>query len=218
MNTTIAKKSPSLLQPVFGVIGSKLIKPVRKLPPAFSYGLPDMETALLSPVRYRGSSRLLTPKAEEGIKNGSIPNLKKTCENLFNALFVKNTSYTPLQFIDVLQRHIELNQEEIQNFISSTDQSCVLVQDPIVKIVLIHWKPGKKSSIHPHYGKGGVFKILQGSLEEKRYDSKRPWRLISHSTLHKDSISYIDNKMGLHAVENNFDTHAISLHAYVCTK
>ena len=84
-----------------------------------------------------------------------------------------------------------------------------------IKIVLIHWAPGKYSRKHPHPGSGGVIKVLKGSLEEKRYHRDEPRKLLSHSTYHKDAIAYIDDHMGYHAVGNPFETSAISLHAYV---
>ena len=68
--------------------------------------------------------------------------------------------------------------------------------------------------IHGHPAGGCVFKVLQGTIEEKRYTSTINPELIAISKYQKGNMAYIDDQMAYHAVGNPFSTSAISLHVY----
>ncbi len=90
----------------------------------------------------------------------------------------------------------------------------IVILHEFLKIVLIHWLPGKISSIHGHPKGGGIFKVISGSIEELRYTSDPIPKLLSASTFHKDAVGYIDDQLGYHAVGNPHMESAISLHVY----
>ena len=139
----------------------------------------DPANAYSKPITPKESTSLLESEYETDIAKGRVPDLKNLCQDLFNALFAEGSSLAPSDFIPVLSRSLTLDKEATANFLSGSKRKYVMVDDPLVKIVLIKWKPGKVSSKHGHPGGGGVIKVLKGSLEEKRFDPQSPQRLTS---------------------------------------
>lgn len=157
---------------------------------------------------------LLKPKAKEEMTLGQIPDLWAVCLDLFNTFFSHEAPYSALQFVQVLNKLQSINQDEIRRFLVNPETNHVLIQNDLLKVVLIHWKPGKISSIHGHPSGGCAFKVLQGQVEELRYTTNKSPQLLSSSTYIAGSIAYIDDQMGYHAVGNPFNSSAVSLHAY----
>lgn len=160
------------------------------------------------------SLSILTDEVNSEIKKGLIPDMEGICDDLYRTFFTKNVLNSALQFIPVLQQSISLAPTEISRFLNNPKTNHVLVQNELIKIVLIHWPPNKFSNIHGHVSGGCVFKVLAGSLEEKRYSTDESQRLLAVSRLQNNEMAYIDDSMGYHAVGNPFDIPAISLHVY----
>ena len=158
--------------------------------------------------------RLLTNKSLIEIELNQIPDLRNTCKALYNTFFENEAPYTALQFTSILGNLKPFSQWDIEKIKKSPEGSHVLVQNELLKVVLIHWHPGKTSNIHGHPAGGGVFKVLYGSIEEWRYTTNASPKLLATSTYETGSIGYIDDQMGYHSVSNPFGTSAISLHAY----
>jgi len=106
---------------------------------------------------------------------------------------------------------------EINRLGHDLKKSHVIADNDILKVVLIPWQSGKIGSIHGHPNGGGVFKVLQGSIEELRYTSDSSPQLLSTSVYHTGGMAYIDDSIGQHAVGNPFKTPALSLHVYTRT-
>ena len=157
---------------------------------------------------------LLTKEAASEMAWGTLPNFEQVCRDLYRTFLDDRAPYSALQFIPVLKQLNSIDPDEAQRFIKSPTISHILVQNDLMKVVLIHWKPGKLSSIHGHPEGGCVFKLLQGSLVEKRYLTKEPESQVGSTTLQQGGMAYIDDLMGYHAVGNPFETSAISLHVY----
>lgn len=165
-------------------------------------------------------SSLLTYEACLELSLGAIPDLEQVCYDLYHTFLEQRAPYSAMQFIPVLKKLNAIGREEAERFLKNPQGSHILVQNALIKIVLIHWRPGKVSSIHGHPKGGCVFKVLQGSLEEKRYSPDESKRLLAASTVHSGGMAYIDDNMAYHAVGNPFNTSAISLHVYTpaCAK
>ncbi len=159
-------------------------------------------------------TQLLTAQAAAAMAAGRIPNLEQVCLSLFQTFLTQRRPYTALQFIPILKKLETIDQAEAERFPENPGGSHILVQNTLLKVVLIHWAPGKFTGIHGHPKGGCVFKVLKGSLEEKRYSPDTSQRLLALSTLRQGSMAYIDDDMAYHAVGNPFDTSAISLHVY----
>lgn len=158
--------------------------------------------------------KLLTDEAATEMVRGGIPNLEQVCRDLYQTFHRQSAPYSALQFIPILKELVSVDQAEIERFLQNPRTHHVLVQNTLLKVVLIHWEPGKLSSIHGHPKGGCIFKVLQGSLEEKRYSPEESPRLMAISTFLEGSMAYIDDNMAYHAVGNPFDEAAVSLHVY----
>ena len=157
---------------------------------------------------------LLTSSALYQMSMGLLPDLWQVCLDLYHTFLDKSTPFTAMQFIPVLKKLLSINHQEMERFLENHDTHHVLIQNELLKVVLIHWQPGKYSPIHGHPAGGCVFKVLHGSIEEKRYTPDAEPQLIAVSRYDKGSMAYIDDHMAYHAVGNPFDSSAISLHVY----
>ncbi|PRT54994.1 Cysteine dioxygenase [Wickerhamiella sorbophila] len=86
-------------------------------------------------------------------------------------------------------------------------------------LLILVWTPGRGSDIHDHANAHCVVKMLSGTLRETLYDmpdSSNPQHLqVTRVTdLHRDQVSYMSDKLGLHRMENPGSVPAISLHLY----
>ena len=154
---------------------------------------------------------ILTEEATREMTQGTIPNLEALCKELNDTLKNQNTT---LPAIPVLKAYESIRILEEKRFLNNPTTNHVLVRNDFMKIVLIHWQPGKFSSIHGHAVGGCVFKVLKGSLVEKRYSPDEEQQFMAISTFTKGSMAYIDDDMAYHAVGNPFDSSAISIHVY----
>lgn len=160
------------------------------------------------------ASGLLTPEASLKMSAGAIPNLYSVCRDLFNTFHTSRAPYSALQFLPVMQQVRALDPEQLKRFVKNRETRHVLVDNTLMKVVLIHWKPGKVSSVHGHPAGGCVFKVLHGKLEELRYSTDQKQRILASNGYKAGSIAYIDDRLGYHAVGNPFGTSAVSLHVY----
>lgn len=144
----------------------------------------------------------------------TLPDLREFCFDILTSTLVSQTSVTALNYIRALQKVKDFSQDELNCLFNNEELNHVLVDNDLMKIVLIHWPSGKIGNIHGHPNGGGVFKVLHGSIEELRYTTHDNPKFLSKSTYHKGAIGYIDDSMAYHAVGNPFDTSAVSLHAY----
>ena len=80
------------------------------------------------------------------------------------------------------------------------------------EFIIIIWNPNSKTKIHDHPEKGCLIKILDGVLEEERYDTQLKY--LAYFKLNKNSTSYNESNEILHKISNNTNSHSISLHIY----
>ena len=160
------------------------------------------------------ASGLLTEVAANAIAKGTIPNLEKVCRDLFKTFSAHNGSYNATQFLPVLQQVVFNDPKIFRRFRRGEEKSYILVQNRFMKVVLIRWEPGKFSSIHGHANGGCVYKVLQGELEERRYEPREEGKLLAVCRYQAGSMAYLDDTMAYHSVGNPSDAYAFSLHAY----
>lgn len=171
-------------------------------------------TADISPRPGSSSFSLLTDEAYTATMQGTILDMEKVCHDLYDTFHHQNAPYSAVQFIPVLKKINFNSQWMAEQFFKNPNTNHVLVQNDLLKVVLIHWKPGQQSSVHGHAQGGCVFKVLHGKLQEKRFSPDPVQELLALSTFKKGSMAYIDDEMAYHAVGNPFDEPAISLHVY----
>lgn len=85
-------------------------------------------------------------------------------------------------------------------------------------LLVLVWSPGKGSAIHDHANAHCCMKILKGQLSELLYDvpdhecQMEPKKV---TTLHRNQVGYILDKIGLHRISNaSNDEFSVSLHLY----
>ena len=88
------------------------------------------------------------------------------------------------------------------------------------ELILLCWQPGQATPIHDHAGSDGWMFGVQGTLEEVRYHWKKledgciECTRFEKGELQPTGISYINDDMGIHAIENVGGDRAVSLHLY----
>lgn len=157
---------------------------------------------------------ILTKDALVEMDYYTIPDLSKVCLDLYQTFFEKESTNTATNFIPVLKEMENISPTALDIFELNQQTNHVLVENGLLKVVLIHWTPGQVSNIHGHAAGGCVFKVLKGSVEELRYTSDESPQLLASSTFHKGGMAYIDDRMGFHAVSNPFNSSAVTLHVY----
>jgi predicted metal-dependent enzyme (double-stranded beta helix superfamily) len=133
---------------------------------------------------------------------------------LLDTFLQSSAPYSALQFVPVLKKMRPLNKTEVKRLLAHPESKHVLINNDLMKVVLIHWRPGEVTDIHGHPKDGCVFKVLHGNVEELRYSTKRKRNLIGKSVYLPGSLAYIDDSLGYHSVRNYSDESAISFHVY----
>ena len=155
-----------------------------------------------------------TEKAFMDMSLGRIPDFESLYHSLSEIQINEDIPLSAIQFLPALRSFNIDNAKEIKNFIKNPETNHVLVQNDLIKIVLIRWNPGDECNIHGHAERGCVFKVLEGKIVEKRFSANVEQRQLAQGTYEKDNIAYIDDIMGLHCVGNPFSEPAITLHMY----
>ena len=155
-----------------------------------------------------------TEKAFLDMSVGRIPDFESLYHNLSEIPVSESVALSAIQFLPALRAFTLTDEKEIKSFINNPETNHVIVQNDLIKIVLIRWNPGDECNIHGHAERGCVFKVLQGKIVEKRFSADDEQRQLAQGTYEKDSIAYIDDLMGFHCVGNPFTEPAITLHMY----
>jgi len=92
-------------------------------------------------------------------------------------------------------------------------------------LMILCWAESQGSSIHNHTNSHCFMKCIQGKLIETKYawptddeneNHEEPMHMISRTELKEGEVTYINDSIGLHRVENPSHTDtAITLHLYV---
>src|SRR5690606_28948599 len=102
------------------------------------------------------ANSLLVDEALSEIVQGGIPDLRRVCLNLHNTFLKPADNYSAVQFIPILKQLETIAPSEAKRFVHNPVTKHVLVKNPLLKVVLIHWKPGTFSNIPGHPAGGCV--------------------------------------------------------------
>ena len=165
-------------------------------------------------VRPQAQASLITPAAAYEFNLGRIPDLRETCLELHRMYSAPGAPRSAVHAIPVLRGIEKPSQAVLERLYSNEKHSHVLVDNAILRVVLIHWPAGKISSIHGHPSGGCMFKVLRGKLTELRYSSGKNPKLLSSQTYQAGGMAYIDDDIAYHAVANPYQESAVSIHVY----
>jgi len=83
-----------------------------------------------------------------------------------------------------------------------------IYQDDLIEVIIISWDENVNTGFHKHPKNGCILKVLGGKLEENLLIKDN----IINKKLEKDTISYIDDKIGIHSILSKELSY--SLHIY----
>jgi len=169
-------------------------------------------------VRFPGRDpehQTLTPASAYQMAAGQLPDLWEVCQAIETRYQELNAPVSAIDFLPVLEHLEPLAGEQVGSFLKNRETRHVLIANDRMEVVLIHWKPGKASDVHGHSGKGCLFKLLKGKLEELRYTPESSPKLLGFNSYRSGDIAYIDDRTAYHQVGNPYGSSAITLHIYL---
>ncbi|KAG6580397.1 Cysteine dioxygenase [Phytophthora cinnamomi] len=108
-----------------------------------------------------------------------------------------------------LQRfaHFDPSRNYTRNLISTDNETYALM--------LLCWNRGKYSPIHDHPTDGCWVKVIQGHVNEVRYQKQDDKLVETSNIVFTSGVTYMDDSFGLHKVGNpSMERDAISMHLY----
>jgi predicted metal-dependent enzyme (double-stranded beta helix superfamily) len=103
------------------------------------------------------------------------------------------------------------------NTMKNYTRNLIATDNQTFTLLLLCWNPQKCSPIHDHPCNGCWMRVLQGSINEKRYirdDENNLLVCSSDSTFCQGDETFINDTLGYHKIGNNGEELAISLHLY----
>lgn len=136
-----------------------------------------------------------------------------TLNDLNDAIGEKINASNLYKMLPILEDYIGTDWKQYINFCDKKYHRNRLFCGSEFEIILICWKKGQISGVHDHPERGCLMKILEGNLNETKFNLKEliP-NFISSKRLIPNDISYICGLDGLHNIEALDDS--ISLHIY----
>lgn len=91
-----------------------------------------------------------------------------------------------------------------------------IMQSGSYELLLMCWESGQNTPIHNHGGEECWIYMLSGQLHEEIYTRDEKGRFHLSQTMSNDpgSISYMNDGLGWHRIQNKRTTRAVSLHLY----
>lgn len=88
---------------------------------------------------------------------------------------------------------------------------------PNASLLVLVWDPLKGSGIHDHPESNCFMKILKGDITEKLFfqNDEKDLELIRSTTIPTNAVGYINDKIGIHSMQNETNGEVVSLHLYV---
>lgn len=132
-------------------------------------------------------------------------------------LHLKNA--VPEDFPKILKA-LKIPSKEFEPFMSwkpnGYSRNCIR-REAHFELVLLCWNPGNATPIHSHSGQKCWVYQVSGKISEKRFlrqDSGDP-REISTKALYPGTLTYMEDRMGYHVLENDSGLAATTLHLYM---
>jgi cysteine dioxygenase len=137
---------------------------------------------------------------------------------------VEQTRGTRDDPVTQLFSRLNLNESALKEYALSEPsknytRNLVSTDNETYTLLLLCWNPGKQSPIHDHPCDGCWVRVCQGKVKETRYEMNKDDNSLCVTSVEtyqdNKAVSYINDYMGYHKVENpSDDTPAITLHLY----
>ena len=86
----------------------------------------------------------------------------------------------------------------------------IVFKNENVELLVVTWNKNQSTKIHGHPKNGCLFKILEGYIDEHKYENDDKTVI---NTFKQNDVGYIDNSIGYHKMVND-DNICVSLHIY----
>ena len=115
-------------------------------------------------------------------------------------------------------KRIKIPVSEFERF-ATWERECYtrncLVRNEKFEFILLCWETGVKTPVHGHGGQNCWVYSISGELVEKRYETKEEgFGLLKTMTLNEGSLTYMNDEMGYHSLENTHNGRSMTLHIY----
>ena len=138
-----------------------------------------------------------------------ITSIKKLIESFDDA--------EPSQQAGVLKR-MDIEISEFEKYAAWIDadysRNCIARKEGF-EIILICWDQKAKTPMHDHDGQDCWVVQVSGTVVEKRFEiNDGKFDLTNEAYLKEGDITYMNDRMGFHTLENNTNSRAMTLHVY----
>ncbi|MGK0365072.1 MAG: cysteine dioxygenase [Saprospiraceae bacterium] len=123
----------------------------------------------------------------------------------------------PLDHAKIMKK-IKLEAHEMEPFITWSKEcytrNC-LARTNQYELILLCWEIGAKTPIHGHGGEDCWVYQVQGTVEEKRFEENGAILNVTNKMiLTPGKLTYMNDRMGYHSIENISNQRAMTLHIY----
>lgn len=166
---------------------------------------------------------------DENPRQGKVSSLKELIDALHDAF---KTDHVDIDHVQDLMESYTSNPLEWKKYAKFDrhryTRNLVDEGNGRFNLMVLCWGEGHGSAIHDHANAHCVMKVLQGELQETRYEwpsvlenndmtkeTENELKEIGRNTLKCNEICYINDSLGLHRVENSSTINpSVSLHLY----
>ncbi|MBZ9626711.1 cysteine dioxygenase family protein [Psychroflexus sp. CAK57W] len=118
-----------------------------------------------------------------------------------------------------IARNLSIPDEDLLPYAFWSEESytrnCVLRTDDF-ELLLLCWEQDQDTPIHCHNGEECWVYLANGKLQEKRYvEENDELKLIADVKMTQDRLSYMNDDLGYHSLQNINEGKSMSLHLYV---
>ena len=143
------------------------------------------------------------------IPTNHIVSIEQLTETLDNA--------DPLDHAKIIKR-IKIEGHGLEPFTTWSKQDYTrncLARTKQYELILLCWDIGSKTPIHDHGGENCWVYQVQGTVKEVRFEqSNGLLKVINQMILTPGKLTYMNDKMGYHSIENISGQRAVTLHIY----
>lgn len=141
----------------------------------------------------------------------------KSLENIQK--LVQHLSQSPTEDYNTILKDFDFKSIDFSLYESWSNErytrNC-LFRDEDFELILICWKIGQGTAIHGHDGEDCWVYLLEGEINEVYFNVNEDNKLQevgSHKVV-PNQLSFMNDKVGFHKLENCFDGKSMSLHLY----
>lgn len=142
-------------------------------------------------------------------------NLINNLEDFIEQLKASNADHFPELIKALDTKNIDFSRYE--NWDEATYTRNCIARTPNFELIFICWKPNHFTPIHSHDGQKCWVYQVSGEMIEKRFDITANGTLkeTKKLTLLPGKITYMEDRMGYHVLENKSKNKATTLHLYL---